>query len=56
MLAGFEQSELEIRVVEDGIRDLNPQADDATVKRLLAERIEWMRRMQNQTWVIKSTE
>lgn len=47
VLAGLEHSELAFRVVEDGIRDHNPLADEATIKRLLAERIELMRRMQN---------
>lgn len=49
MLAGLEHSELAIAVVEDGIRDKNPLADDLTIKRLLAERIELMRRLQNRT-------
>jgi len=49
MLAGLEHSELAIRVVEDGIRDQNPLADDSTITRLLAERIELMRRMQDRT-------
>ncbi|TWT84067.1 hypothetical protein CA13_55430 [Planctomycetes bacterium CA13] len=49
MLAGLEHSELAIRVVEDGIRDQNPLADDATITRLLAERIELMRRIQDRT-------
>ncbi|EMI21790.1 hypothetical protein RMSM_01288 [Rhodopirellula maiorica SM1] len=49
VLAGLEQSELAIRVVEDGIRDQNPLADDVTIKRLLSERIELMRRLQNRT-------
>ncbi|TWU58520.1 hypothetical protein Poly51_12990 [Rubripirellula tenax] len=49
VLAGLEHSELAIRVVEDGIRDQNPLADDATITRLLAERIELMRRIQDRT-------
>ena len=49
VLAGLDQSELAFRVVEDGIRDHNPLADEATIKRLLAERIELMRRVQNRT-------
>ena len=49
VLAGLEQSELAIRVVEDGIRDQNPLADDVTIKRLLSEQIELMRRLQNRT-------
>jgi hypothetical protein len=49
VLAGLEHSELAIRVVEDGIRERDPLADEATVKRLLFERIELMRRMQNRT-------
>ena len=49
VLAGLEHSELAIRVVEDGIRDQNPLADDSTIKRLLAERIELMRRIQDRT-------
>lgn len=47
VLAGLAHSELAICVVEDGIRDQNPLADDATIERLLAERIELMRRLQN---------
>ena len=47
LLAGLEHSELAIRVVEDGIRDQNPAADDVTIMGLLAERIELMRRIQN---------
>jgi hypothetical protein len=43
-------------MVEDGLSDLNPQAIDAAIEPCLAERIEWMRHMQNQTFVIKSTE
>ena len=49
VLAGLEHSELAIRVVEDGIRDQNPLADDATITRLLAERFELMRRIQDRT-------
>ncbi len=49
VLVGLEHSELAIRVVEDGIRDQNPLADDATITRLLAERIELMRRIQDRT-------
>ncbi len=49
LLAGFEHSDLAIRVVEDGIRDQNPLADDATIKRLLIERIDLMRQLQNRT-------
>ena len=49
VLSGLEHSELAIRVVEDGIRDQNPLADDATIIRLLAERIELMRRIQDRT-------
>ena len=47
LLAGFEHSEFAMRVVEDGIRDQNPQADDATIGRLLADRITLMRKLQN---------
>lgn len=47
VLAGFEHSEFAIGVVEDGIRDRNPHADDATIERLLWERIELMRRLEN---------
>ncbi|MCM2375225.1 hypothetical protein [Aporhodopirellula aestuarii] len=49
VLAGLEHSELAIRVVEDGIRDQNPRADDATIMRLLAARIELMDRIQDRT-------
>jgi hypothetical protein len=49
ILAGLEHSELAIRVVKDGIRDQNPLADDTTIMRLLTERIELMRRIQNRT-------
>lgn len=47
VLVGLEHSELAFRVVEDGIRERDPHADEATVKRLLFERIELMRCMQN---------
>ena len=47
VLAGLEHSELAIRVVEDGIRDRNPLVDEATIARLLAERIQLMGRMHN---------
>ena len=49
VLVGLEHSELAIRVVEDGIRDRNPLADDSTITQLLAERIELMRRIQDRT-------
>lgn len=35
MLAKLEHSELAIRVVEDGIRDQNPLADDARLEFML---------------------
>ena len=46
VLAGLKLSELAICIVEDGIRDQNPLADDLTIKRLLAERIDLMRRIE----------
>ena len=49
LLAGFEQSELAIDVVKDGIRDQNPDADETTIQRLLNERIKLMRKVQNRT-------
>lgn len=47
ILAGIKQSELAIRVVEDGLRDQHPDADDATIASLLLERIRLMKRIQN---------
>jgi hypothetical protein len=49
ILAGSEHSELAIRVVRDGIRDQHPEADAATVERLLRERIELMRRLEGRS-------
>ncbi|OYP35048.1 hypothetical protein [Rhodopirellula sp. MGV] len=46
VLAGFEQSELALEVVRDGIRDQNPDADEATIERLLLERVNLMRKLQ----------
>lgn len=43
VLAGFEHSEFAIGVVEDGILDRNPHADDATIERLLWD----MRQLEN---------
>lgn len=48
ILAGIKQSELAIRVVEDGLRDQHPDADDATIASLLLERVRLMKRIQNQ--------
>jgi hypothetical protein len=47
VLAGFEQSELAIDVVKDGIRDQNPDADETTIQRMLVERVKLMRKIQN---------
>ena len=47
ILAGIKQSELAIRVVEDGLRDQYPDADEATIASLLLERIRLMKRIQN---------
>lgn len=47
ILAGIKQSELAIRVVEDGLRDQFPDADEATIASLLLERIRLMKRIQN---------
>ena len=47
ILAGFEQSELAMDVVRDGIRDQYPDADEATILRMLVERIKLMQRIQN---------
>jgi len=47
IMAGIKQSELAIRVVEDGLRDQHPDADDATIASLLVERIRLMKRVQN---------
>jgi hypothetical protein len=47
ILAGIKQSELAIRVVEDGLRNQYPDADEATIASLLSERIRLMKRIQN---------
>jgi hypothetical protein len=47
LLAGFEQSELAIDGVKDGIRDQNPDADETTIHHLLVERVRLMRKIQN---------
>lgn len=47
ILAGIKQSELSIRVVEEGIRDRYPGADEATIASHLLERIRMMKRIQN---------
>lgn len=49
ILTGVEQSELAISVVRDGIRDQHPEADAATVERLLCERIELMRKLERRS-------
>jgi hypothetical protein len=46
-LSGIKQSELAIRVVEDGLRDQHPDADDATIASLLLERVRLLKRIQN---------
>jgi len=51
--SGFEHSELAIAVVEDGIRDQNPDADDLTIKRLLVERVKLMRKIQNRSVAVE---
>jgi len=51
--AGFEHSEVAIAVVEDGIRDQNPDADDLTIKRLLVERVKLMRKIQNRSVAVE---
>ncbi len=47
ILAGIKQSELAIRVVEDGLRDRYPDADEKTIASLLLERVRLMKKMQN---------
>jgi hypothetical protein len=47
LLAGFEQSELAIEMVKNGIRDQNPDADESTIQSLLRERVNLMRKIQN---------
>lgn len=47
ILAGIKQSELAIRVVEDGLRDQYPGADEATIALLLLERVRLMKKIQN---------
>ena len=47
ILSGIKQSELAIRVVEDGLRDQHPDADDATIASLLLERVRLLKRIQN---------
>jgi len=45
--AGFEMSELAVRIVADGLRHQHPDADEATIERLLRERIDLKRRLEN---------
>jgi hypothetical protein len=47
ILAGIKQSELAIRVVEAGLRDQYPDADEATIASLLLERVRLMKNIQN---------
>ncbi len=47
ILAGIKQSELAIRVVEDGLRDQYPDADEAAIASLLLERVRLMKKIQN---------
>lgn len=47
ILAGIKQSELAIRVVEVGLRDQHPEADEATIASLLLERVRLMKKIQN---------
>ena len=47
ILAGIKQSELAIRVVEEGIRDRYPDVDDAIIASHLLERIRMMKQIQN---------
>ena len=44
--AGIRQSELAIRVVEDGLRDRHPDADERTIASLLSDRLRLMKRVQ----------
>jgi hypothetical protein len=53
VLAGFEQSEVAIRVVKDGIRHQYPDADDPTIERLLIERIKLMRKLEQQAGTVR---
>jgi len=47
ILAGIKQSELAIRVVEDGLRDQYPDADEAAIASLFLERVRLMKKIQN---------
>jgi hypothetical protein len=47
ILAGIKQSELAIRVVEAGLRDQCPDADEATIASLLLERVRLMKKIQS---------
>ncbi len=47
ILAGIKQSELAFRVVEDGLRDRYPDADEKTIASLLLERVRLMKKIQN---------
>jgi hypothetical protein len=46
ILIGLRHSDLSMQVVEDGIRNQNPQANAEEVRQLLTARIELMRRME----------
>jgi hypothetical protein len=47
ILCGIKQSELAIRLVEDGLRHKHPGADEATIASFLLEWIRLMKRVQN---------
>ena len=47
VLIGLEHSDLSMKVVEDGIRHQNPDATDEEIHRLLKQRIDLMRFMEN---------
>jgi hypothetical protein len=47
VLAGFEQSDFAMKIVESGIRHKHPEANDAAILRLLVQRIDKMRQLEN---------
>ena len=46
ILAGLRHSDLSMQVVEDGIRNQNPDATEESIRLQLIERIELMRRIE----------
>ena len=49
VLEGFELSEFAMKVVESGVRHQHPEADDATILRIMSERIARIKRLEERS-------